>query len=398
MVEPIISLESEALLAEASRRCAGLNDFGDPSFRSGLDMMLKSLNEEAQLSETGKGLFANRIVESLGNRLTLEAYCRRFPAILEERIDNPIVIVGLPRTGTTMLHRILACDARFYTANFWEVRFPSPFPHAQPGAADPRIAAAKAEVSMMVEAMPELLAMHPLDAELPDEEVILMEHSFLSAMDAYANLPAYVAWLGQQDQTPAYAYLKRQLQFLQWQKRQRNEVAQRWILKSPHHIHAMATLFKVFPDVKVIQTHRDPVQTIPSMGSFAYTIWCVYSDQADPALAGRLWSSKFAAGMRNSMAFRQSMPADRFLDVWYLDAVTRPIDVAKSIYPFIGMELTAEAQQRMSQWMGESRRDKRAAHEYSIEKMGLTLAQLEHDFSDYRQRYILARRSDTFAA
>jgi hypothetical protein len=385
-------LSAEALLAAASRRCGGLQDFGDASFRAGLQCLLKSLNEEAQLSQQGRTLFAERIIDSLSNRLRLEDHCKRHPEIADEKITGPVVIVGLPRTGTTMLHRILARDPRFYTANFWEVRFPSPVTEPAEGVEDPRIAAARAEVAMMVAAMPELLAMHPLDAELADEEVILMEHSFLSAMDAYANLPSYVAWLGQQDQTPAYTYLKRQLQFLQWQKRQRGETAQRWILKSPHHIHAMPTLFKVFPDAKVIQTHRDPLQTIPSMGSFAHTIWGVYSDHADPRQAGQLWSAKFAAGMRSSMQYRDSVSADQFLDVWYLDAVTKPMEVARTVYPFIGMTLTPDVEARMEEWMGVSRRDRRAAHEYSLEKMGLTQGQLEQDFADYRQRYILARQ------
>jgi hypothetical protein len=387
------ALRADALLAEASRRCDGLEDFGDPSFRSGLYCLLASLNDEAQLSKQGRELFAERIVDSLCNRLRLEDYCKRHPEIAQESIADPVVIVGLPRTGTTMLHRILACDPRFYTAKFWEVRFPSPLSEPASGGEDPRIPIARSEVAMMIAAMPELLAMHPLDAELADEEVILMEHSFLSAMDAYANLPSYVAWLSKHDQTPAYVYLKRQLQFLQWQKRQRGETAQRWILKSPHHIHAMATLFKVFPDAKVIQTHRDPLQTIPSMGSFAHTIWGVYSDQADARKAGQLWSAKFAAGMRNSMRFRDSVPADRFMDVWYLDAVTKPMDVARTVYPFIGMTLTPDIEARMEAWMGASRRDRRAAHEYSMEKMGLTQAQLEQDFADYRQRYILARQA-----
>jgi hypothetical protein len=398
MDEKKLPLEAAALMAEASQRCGGLHNFGDPSFRIGLDMLLKSLNDEGHLSESGKHMFAHRIVESLINRLTLESYCSRFPAIEEEAIDSPVVIVGLPRTGTTMLHRLLARDPRFYTANFWEVRFPSPMTDAAAGGADPRIAAAKAEVAMMVEAMPELLTMHPIDAELPDEEVILMEHSFFSAMDAYANLPSYSAWLENQDQTPAYEYLKRQLKFLQWQKRQRGEVAQRWILKSPHHVHSMETLFKVFPDVKIIQTHRDPLQTIPSMGSFAYTIWCVYSDAADPKAAGRHWAARFAGGMRRSMAFRDRMPADRFLDVWYVDAVSTPIKVAESVYPFIGMPLTDEVRDRMLAWMGESRRDKRAAHDYSIDKVGLSVEGLEQDFADYRQRYILPRQAGAVAA
>lgn len=387
-----IELESEALLAAASKRRGGLADFGDASFRPALDALLASIREEARLSATGERLFSDRLVESLSSRLSLEDYIKRYPEITEERITDPVFIVGLPRTGTTMLHRVLARDSRFYTPLWWEVRFPAPFSD-QSSAEDPRIAAARAEVKMMIEAMPELLTMHPLDAELPDEEVVLMEHSFLSAMYAYANVPAYTAWLGQQDQTPAYAYLKRQLQFLQWQKRKRGEVAQRWILKAPHHTHAMDVLFKVFPDAKIIQTHRDPIETIPSMSSFAYTIWRVYSDEADPREAASLWSAKFSKGLQDAIHVRDSVPADRFLDVWYLDAVARPMEVVERIYPFLGLAPTEEAVRSMHAWLQASSRDKRAPHDYSLEKMGLTRAQLERDFAEYRQRYILPRLS-----
>jgi hypothetical protein len=241
---------------------------------------------------------------------------------------------------------------------------------------------------MIVDSMPDLLAIHPLDAELADEEVILMEHSFLSAMDAYANVPSYVQWLSEQDQTPAYLYLKRQLQFLQWQKRLRGETAERWLLKSPHHLHAMDSLFKIFPDAFIVQTHRDPLQTIPSMASFAYTIWKIYSDEASPADAGRIWSSKMAKGIGSTMRFRDSMPQDRFIDVWYLDAVAHSMDVVRRLYPAIGMTLSPETEARMEKWLKQSSRENRPAHEYSIEKMALSEEQLRHDFDGYRSHYI----------
>ena len=386
-----LPLDADALLAEAIARNNGLNDFGDPSFREGLEVLLASIKKDGQLSTVGSQMFAERLVESLGSRLVLESYVQQYPEILNEEIADPVVIVGLPRTGTTMLHRVLARDPRFYTPAWWEVRYPAPLATAEAGEPDPRIALGKAEVKMMIEAMPELLTMHPLDAELCDEEVVLMEHSFLSAMYAYANVPDYTEWLGRQDQTPAYVYLEKQLQFLQWQKRQRGEVAQRWVLKAPHHTHAMDTLFKVFPGVKVIQTHRDPLETIPSMSSFAYTIWGVYSDKADPKKAASIWSAKFAKGLRDALAVRDSQPQDRFLDVWYLDAVARPLEVIKLIYPFIGVELTPEVEQLMQQWLSSSSRDKRAPHEYSLVKMGLTKEQLELDFAAYRERHILPR-------
>lgn len=385
------NLDTQALLDAARLRTGGLNDFGDSRFRPALDKLVSSINAEGNLSEKGAGIFAARLVESLASRLALEDNLKRHPEILAEELNNPVFIIGLPRTGTTMLHRVLARDSRFYTPLWWEVRFPVPISPATSNGDDPRIKLAKAEVKMMLEAMPELLTMHPLDAELPDEEVVLMEHSFLSAMYAYANVPTYTEWLGRQDQTPAYSYLKKQLQFLQWQKRQRGEVAQRWILKAPHHTHAMDVLFKVFPDAKVIQTHRDPLETIPSMSSFAYTIWRVYSDLADPRDSAQLWSAKFARGLRDAINVRDTMLADKFLDVWYLDAVATPMEVAKAVYPFIGMTLTEDAERSMRDWVQHSSRDKRAPHAYSLEKMGLTEEQLKRDFKEYRERYILPR-------
>jgi len=386
-------LNSRTLLDTAIQRSGGLSNFGDPTFKPALEVLVQSINQEGKLSGAGAHIFSERLIESLVTRLTFEQQLAQHPEILDERLDHPVFIIGLPRTGTTMLHRVLASDSRFYTPLWWEVRFPVPMPTSARDAEDPRIALARAEVKMMLDAMPELLTMHPIDAELPDEEVVLMEHSFLSAMYAYANIPTYTQWLGEQDTTPAYVYLKKQLQFLQWQKRQRGQHAERWILKSPHHIHAMDALFAVFPDAKVIQTHRDPLETIPSMSSFAHTIWNIYSDQADPRDAARLWSAKFARGMGDAIKVRQHMPDDRFLDIWYLDAVKSPIEIASTIYPFINMPLTAAAKQQMHDWISRNQREQRAPHVYSLEKMGLSKDQLERDFKQYREQYILPRQA-----
>lgn len=386
-----LPLDAPALMAAATARTGGLTNFGDPSFRPALERMLQAVRDEAAMTPAGQAMFAHRVLESLSNRLTLEDYCERHPEILEERVERPVLIIGLPRTGTTMLHRILARDPRFHTMAWWEARFPSPLSEADVVDPAQRIAAARAEVAAMIAAVPEVLAMHPLDAELPDEEVLLMEHAFMSAIDSYGNVPGYMDWLFQQDQTPAYRYLKRQLQFLQWQKRQRGVVAERWLLKAPHHTHLMPTLFKVFPDAQVIQTHRDPLQTIPSMGSFAYTLWRIFSDRADPAQAGRQWAAKFARGMRSALQFRDTLPADRFMDVWYLDAVARSMDVVEQVYPFVGWTLDDATRQRMQAWLQSSSREGRPAHEYSLERMGLTQAGLEADFAEYRERFVLPR-------
>jgi len=384
-------LNTQALLDTAIQRSGGLTDFGDMTFKPALDILVKSINQEGKLSDTGSHIFSERLIESLITRLTFEQQLKLRPEVLDEPLDNPVFIIGLPRTGTTMLHRLLANDTRFYTPLWWEVRFPVPMSTTTVDGKDPRIALAKTEVKMMLDAMPELLTMHPIDAELPDEEVVLMEHSFLSAMYAYANIPTYTQWLNAQDSTPAYLYLKKQLQFLQWQKRQRGQQAERWILKSPHHIHALDALFQIFPDAKIIQTHRDPLETIPSMSSFAHTIWNIYSDQASPRDAAVLWSAKFSRGMHDAIKVREHMPNERFLDVWYLDAVKAPIEVVKTIYSFIDMSLTQTTEQKMNEWIGHNHRDQRSPHEYSLDKMGLSREKLEQDFRQYREQYILPR-------
>lgn len=378
--------DAKELLAQASWQSGGLTDFGDESFRPALHALLKSLDEEARLSATGRRLLRERIVELLVNRLRVEDFCKRIPAILEERIEQPLVIVGLPRTGTTLLQRVLSCDPRFYPMLWWESRHPVP-PVEGP---DARIERARQEVQALVEAMPQLLAIHPLDAEQADEEVMLMEHSFYAAMDAFASVPGYMAWQEQQSHRPAYAYLKKLLQFLQWQKRQRGVTAERWVLKTPNHLLTMRALFEVFPDATVIQTHRDPLQTIPSLCSFVHTLWRIYSDRADPAEAGRHWSAKMARALNSAMSVREHVPAERFCDVRFSDTVNRPMEVIESIYAFIGMPLTSEVKQAMQAWLAENRRDKRAAHDYSAAQFGLSDEQLERDFARYRERWVLA--------
>ena len=224
------------LLAEASGATGGLTDFGDPSFRPALDAVCGALDKAGSLSEMGRTLLRQKLLGHLCNRLRIEDYFARFPEIAKESVDKPLVIVGLPRTGTTKLQRLLSRDPRFWSMLFWESQFPVPLPGEILEQPSVRIAQARGIVDYMVQSMPKLLAIHPMAAEEADEEVMLMEHSFLSAFDSYANIPDYVAWLDTQDQTPAYRFLRRSLQFLQWQKRKRGITGQRWLLKTPHHL------------------------------------------------------------------------------------------------------------------------------------------------------------------
>jgi hypothetical protein len=380
----------EHLLAEASQAAGGLKDFGDPSFQPALGALCRALEREGRLSDMGRQILKQKIVGHLSNRLRIEEYFRDFPEIEHEVVGPPVVIVGLPRTGTTRLQRLLSRDARFYSMMFWESQFPVPLPDETLEAPQARIANARGIVDYMVQSMPKLLAIHPMAAEEADEEVMLMEHSFLSAFDAYANIPAYVEWLDQQDQTPAYLFLRRCLQFLQWQKRKRGLTGSRWLLKTPHHLLRMEILLRVFPGAQVIQTHRDPVESIPSIASFIDTLWRIYSDQPDPKAAGRSWSLRMNRGLQHTMKVRTAHPG-QFLDVQFRETVKAPMDAVRRIYDFIGWPLTPAAESAMRAWLAEDEKaHERVAHDYGPEQFGLSAAQLKRDFSEYRGQHIQA--------
>lgn len=380
-------------IVSAAQAVDGLTDFADESYREPLERLLWSLEHEARLNETGEAVLQQRMVDILATRLRVQAYLKRYPEILDEEIIAPLVIVGLPRTGTTMLHRTIAADHRMYAPLWYEVRFPCPaldWDFTTQG--DRRIADATAEMRAMVDANPELLAIHPMDAMGPDEDIMLLEQSFYSFMpQSSANVPSFDAWLEAQDHTPGYQYLKILLQFLQWQKKRTGCKAERWTLKAPHHLHYMDLILKVFPDAKVVQSHRDPVETIPSLASLIAGVWVIYSDSVDLTEAGRQWARKFAHGMSHTMAVRQQCSDDRFLDLWFHDTVSQPLVEIHKIYDFLGMELTSEAQVEMEQWQDFNQRELRPSHDYTIEQYGFTESGLQSQFREYRDRFIVGR-------
>lgn len=385
--------DADALSAEAVSRTGGLTVFGDGPYRAALDVMCAALNDEANLSARGAAMMREKLVGQLANRLVVEEYFRRHPEIAEIAIDDPLVIVGLPRTGTTLLQRLLAADPRFHSAAWWEARYPAPLTGETLDAPTGRIARAQAEVATMIDCMPQILSIHPLDAMLADEEFMLMEHSFVCAMDSYANVPGYTAWLDKQDLTPVYTYLKRMLQFLQWQKERRGVApAERWLLKTPQHLRALDVLCRVFPRAQVVLTHRDPVQTIPSLASFAHTLWQMYADDPDPLVVGACWNAAMARAIGAAMTARDALPAGRFLDIQFEDTVSDPLGVAETVYRFAGMPLDVPRRAEMTDWVARNGRDKRAAHDYSIARFGFTEAQLALDFAAYRARHLRAAR------
>lgn len=386
---PDVDFNPDNIVRDA-RAVTGLEHFASDWYREPLERMCWSLENESKLNPLGRVLMRQRLVDVLSCQLRVEDFCRRFPEIRDEQIKEPLFIVGLPRTGTTMLHRTIAADPRMFAPLWYEVRFPAPDADWDFKSPDPRIARATAEMDQMLASSPELTAIHPMDPVGPDECIMLLEQSFFSYnAEAMANMPSFGAWIEKQDHTPGYEYLKLLIQFLQWQKKRNGQSGERWALKAPHHIHFMDLVFRVFPDAKVVQTHRDPVQTIPSLVSLIYACWIIYSNETDPTEAGHQWARKFSDGMRRALGVRDEVGADRFLDLWFKDTVSQPLKQVEKIYEFIGMDLTDEAKREMEAWQEFNKRELRPPHEYTLEEFGFTEESLADLFVEYRQRFIL---------
>jgi hypothetical protein len=269
------------------------------------------------------------------------------------------------------------------------VRFPAPFPGWDWRGPDPRIAAARAQVAWILEHQPVLAAIHPWDAEGPDEEIMLMEHSFLSWVpESGANLPSYRAWLDRQDLRPAYTLLRRLLRFLQWQKRRRGETAERWVLKAPMHLGFLDLLFETFPGARVVQTHRDPLETIPSLASFYLALWSLATEKPDPLEVGRQCLARWSGALRRCLAVRDALPAERCVDVSYRDVARDPLASVRRIHAALARTLTPGAEAAMAAWVAKNPREHRPPHEYAMETFGYTRETLEREFAAYRARFV----------
>ena len=388
---PEVRFEPDVAIAEA-REKTGFDDFGDDdSFFEPMRVLMRALDEEAALTPMGRFSQYTRIVDQLASRLTATDWFKRHPEILDEEIREPIVIAGLARTGTTMLHRLLSADAQWHVPLWYEVRYPSPFPDDDAWRTeDARIAAGAAEVAMILETQPVLASIHPWDATGADEEIMLLEHGFLSGVpESGANVPSYREMAWSVDQRPAYAWMKRMFQFLQWQKKQRGSTAERWVMKAPHHLGWMDVLFETFPDARVVQTHRDPLETIPSVASMYYQLWRLASEAADPKRVGAQCLERWSSVLNRCIEQRAVIGEERFLDVSYEDVQRDALAQVERIYAFAGQPFSAEARAAMERWHADNRRDKRAPHVYDAADFGYTEALLQERFREYRARFIV---------
>jgi len=379
------------VLAEAQRK-ESLTDWGPGEFERPLRVLLDDY-AGAELNAVGTHILRSGIVHSLRMRLRAQEWVRRHPEILEERIVAPVVVVGMMRSGTTLLQRLLAADARVHCAYGWEVVEVAPRLDHRFTGADPRIAISEAREAKSRELAPELFAIHPMYAREAEEEIVFLADAFLSHVpESGAHLPVYRSWLDKQDFAPAYAHLHRMLQFLQWQKRQRLSAEgcpqQRWVLKSPAHLGYLDLLRAQFPDLHIVHMHRDPCTAIASGASLNATLHAMHADTVDLHRVGAQWLARMGWTNDRAMAVRDGWTDDaaRVTDIAFDDALADSIGQVARVYDDIGLSLTVEAESAMRRWL--ARRPREAARPpYGLETYGLHFEQVDERFALYNKRF-----------
>ena len=376
------------LQAEAAA-LAGSGDFGNPRFIRGLEVLLESMATEAALTAEGASAQRQRLVGLLVNRLRIERALAEHPGIRAERIESPLVIVGLPRTGSTLSHRLLASDPAHTAMRWWEGRHPAMLPGEKRGEPTERRALGRAEVEAVVAASPEAMSIHPWDFDGADEEILLIEHSFHSSVpEAYMRLPTYSRWVEAQDHVPVYRDLRAMLQYLQWQAPERR--GKRWVLKSPHHLGYLDALLAVFPDAKIVQTHRDPMRTVPSFCSMCASLAAPLTHRPDAEALGAHWAAKLSHNLKSSMAVADAHP-ENFLDLYFHRMVDNPIAEMARLYELIGEPFGDRAEAAMQAYRQDDAHQA-DTHRYSLADYGLSEARIDALFGDYIERYQLRER------
>lgn len=380
-----ISLDEDALLAEA-RRNTGLSDFGGEGFREGLRVFLRAVEAEAQLHFVGRALTRGDVLNLLENRLHMADWCRRYPEIDAVQIEKPLFIMGLPRTGTSILHELLAQDPANRVPLHWEVRTPCPPPEMVSFESDPRIERAHRAIRLWTEIVPEYDAMHELGGALPVECIFLTQHEFRSEQLAGTHqVPSYAAWLAGADQRPAYAFHKRMLQLLQWRC-----ARERWVLKAPSHLTALDALISVYPDARIVWTHRDPLQVMGSVASILFATAWVRSDAVDgDRVLSWFDGATCAALLDNATRLRDSgiVPQAQCADLLYQDLVRDPLAAIRALYAGFDMPLRPQAEARMRAYLAARPKDKHGAHRYSFESTGRDRASERQRFAAYQARF-----------
>ena len=367
-------LDAQKMVANANRR-AGLRDFGDGWFLEPLAVLVDSINAEAELTPLGRWVQKSRLEGALAKRLRVEELLRQQPEIPDIDLGKVIVIAGLQRTGTTTLHRLIGADPQSRELLAWEALDPLPTPRGV------RITRARMAEQAIAYMAPEFFAVHPIEHDAPEEDILLLDLCFMSqSPEAVMHVPSYSKWLERQDHTKAYAYLRTLLKILHWQRPGRF-----WVLKTPNHAEYLDVILKVFPEATIVQTHRDPQIAVPSFCSMVAHGRGMLSDRVDTREIASHWTRKMRRMMKRSMEARKRADARRFVDVSYGDLLRDPLGELQRIYRKAGIVFGEVAERAARDALGTQVQHRYGRHVYRLDDFGLTRESVEQCFSFYRR-------------
>lgn len=376
----VAALDAHTLVKTATMQ-TGLDDLGDIPYEEPLQVLVESLNREAGLDEGRLADAADTVCGLLVKRLRLVDDRKRYSEIGREQVEEPIFIVGLPRSGSTLLHSLMGQVAGLRVPRFWEMAIPSPPPREQTYSNDPRIDQVR---SMLAQMPPEMLLRHPVAADRPEQCNLLNDWSLIhQALLAYYHVPSYRDWLLDTDYSPAFEAHRRTLQHLQWR------APGRWVLKYPKHLIALDALFTTYPDARIVWTHRDPAVVMPSVASFTGYIRSATSGPIDEPRYGREWTVFEELVLYRGMAVREQIGRHdhRFLDVHYPDLVADPVGTLFRILDHFGVASGSGSTAAVERFLSENPQTKHGVHRYSAAQFGLDPDRLHRRFGAYMDRF-----------
>lgn len=371
-------------LLDLARTSTGLSDFGPEPFHEPLRRLLDAMKNEARFNANGEQNEHLRLLKSLTDRLQIQAAINAHPEILDEPIDRPLIITGLWRTGSTKLQRVIAKDTRWRSLPLWEAMHPVPFPGEAAGQANPRIEATRAMVDAFRSLLPQAYAGHPIVVDEPEEEIgpFSSQMQFQStAWFGITHVPSYMRWVTQQPMTPAYRWLRKTLQYLQWLH---GGERKRWVLKAPFHLGFLDDLYAVFPDAAVVQCHRRPlVDIVASITTLIHYGRSMGSDHTDLKAESQELLGYFSVFLDRHMAQRAADASDRIIDVDYRDIHHHCATLIENLYAHVGMPYTPEVTDIVERWERNNPQHAHGRFLYDAASCGLEGAAVDRAFGDY---------------
>jgi Sulfotransferase family len=377
-------LRKASLLARATDE-TGLSDLGEDSWEEGLDRLVASLQNEGDLTEVGEGVAAAMIVDFLKSRLWVTDWHRRHPEIARSKVADPVLVIGQPRTGTTILFDLLAQDQRFRVPLTWEVAQPHPPPETATYRTDARIQDSAVAQAMTESLIPGFQAIHPSGPQRGQECVAIIAGDFRSLLFSTAfHVPSYSRWLvWEADMTPAYRYHRKFLQLLQWR-----HGGERWLLKSPAHQWCLSTVFAEYPDATIVHTHRDPLKVVASTASLTAHLQRMAREQTSIPEQAAEWVDYLVEGNDRSVAAREDgiVPAKRAIDLHFRALMSDPWGTIAGVYEQLRMALRPDVKDAMRVFYDENPADKHGVHRYTFSATGLEVGEVRlrtRHYEDY---------------